>query len=213
MQADGRGYHQLLADIELEETLRRRPLDQLAVGRIPHLGIEHNEGGVLGNEGRQGATVGLAGGDWLVKGRQRLRWRSRQRVARLRIGQRGSELDGGAEAAQFLVGARRFLGCQRTTMPAVAVFEERDPFAFDCPRHDYGRAIASDCGLVGRCDRRIVVAIDYEWSPAEGACPLGVGRKVPSQRRLARLAEPVDIDDRDEVAQLQASCGIERFPD
>ena len=87
-------------------------------------------------------------------------------------------------------------------MKAVLVFHRLDPFALQRAGKDHRRPSSGPFGLlVGGLDRVDVVAVDLDRVPPEGACARGVAGKVPSEHGLARLPEPVDVDNRDQVVE------------
>ncbi len=67
--------------------------------------------------------------------------------------------------------------------------------------------------VVGALDRVDVVAVDRDRVPAEALGAAHVAVEVPAVHRLARLAEPVDVDDRGQVVELVERAVLERLPD
>ena len=74
--------------------------------------------------------------------------------------------------------------------------------------------LAGDVGRlgVGAVDRLDVMAVDLDRVAAEGARAVGVRVEIPAVHRLAALAEPVDVDDRDEVVEFEVRRVLERLP-
>src|SRR5688572_14373271 len=57
-----------------------------------------------------------------------------------------------------------------------------------------------------------VVAINHDCFPAEGTDALGVGIDIAPKHGFASLAEPVDIDDADEIRRLVIRCQLNGLP-
>jgi len=96
---------------------------------------------------------------------------------------------------------------------AVAVLHRGDaaPLARAC--HDrHGAAVAVRRRAIGPVDLAQVVAVDLDRVPPERPQPLGVGAGVPPEHRLAALAEPVDVDDRDQVVEPGVARAREPLP-
>ena len=111
------------------------------------------------------------------------------------------------------LGDRRFRVVERLAVLAGEILDRLYAAALQCARHDRGRAALGRLRLgVGGLDRVDVVSVDHDRVPAERADPLGVALGVPAQHRLARLAEPVDVDDRDQVVEAFPAGVLERLP-
>ena len=61
-------------------------------------------------------------------------------------------------------------------------------------------------------DRVEVVAVELDRVPAERLRSRDVRVEIPADHRLAALAEPVDVDDRREVVELEVRGVLERLP-
>ena len=98
-------------------------------------------------------------------------------------------------------------------MEAVLVLDVGIALALDRLRDDHDR-LARDVDRlgVGAVDRLDVVAVDLDRVAAEGARAVGVGVEIPAVHRLAALAEPVHVEDRDEVVELEVRRVLERLP-
>ncbi len=66
--------------------------------------------------------------------------------------------------------------------------------------------------LVRAVDRLDVVPVDLDRSPAERLDAARVRSDVPAVHRLAALAEPVDVEDRDQVVEPGERRVLERLP-
>ena len=66
---------------------------------------------------------------------------------------------------------------------------------------------------VGVVDLAQVVAVDLDGMPAERPGAGGVGVAVPAEHRLAALAEPVHIENANQVVELIVSGKLQRLPD
>ena len=75
-----------------------------------------------------------------------------------------------------------------------------------------GAPVVSSASAYARVDRLHVVAVDLDRMPAEGLGPLRVRVEIPAVHRLAALAEPVHVDDRDQVVELLVPGVLERLP-
>ena len=80
-------------------------------------------------------------------------------------------------------------------------------------RHDHGRHACrlESLGVRG-VDRLHVVTVDLDRLPAESLGSLRVRVEIPAVHRLAALAEPVHVDDRDQVVELLVPGVLERLP-
>ena len=98
-------------------------------------------------------------------------------------------------------------------MEAVLVLDLGIALALDRLRDD-DDGLAGDVRRLGvrAVDRLDVVAVDLDRVAAEGARAVGVRVEIPAVHRLAALAEPVDVDDRDEVVELEMRRVLERLP-
>src|SRR5436189_2886562 len=56
------------------------------------------------------------------------------------------------------------------------------------------------------------MAVDLDRVPAEGTGAVRVRVEIPSVHRLAALAEPVDVEDRDDVVELVVRGVLEGLP-
>jgi hypothetical protein len=120
------------------------------------------------------------------------------RPAAVWLGQRQHEV---ALAAQL--GDRFLWVVERLAVLARLILDGPDALALLGAGEDRGRPSARGFRLrVRGLDRIDVVAVDLDRVPAERVQARGVAVEVPAQHRLAGLAEPVDVDDRDEVVQV-----------
>ena len=98
-------------------------------------------------------------------------------------------------------------------MPARLVLDRLDALALQGASDDHRRrALLGDGLAVGPVDRVDVVAVDLDRVPAEGPRAVGVGVEIPAVHRLAALAEPVHVDDRDQVVEPVESGVLEGLP-
>ena len=100
-------------------------------------------------------------------------------------------------------------------MPVFAVLDLRKTAALAGAGQDDGRLMAGQVARLGqgRVDRGDVVAVDGEHPRAERRRAGGVGVHVPAQVGGAALAQPVDIDHRDQVGQLVVGRLVQGLPD
>ena len=114
---------------------------------------------------------------------------------------------------EFLDRGAFLVGGHRLAVPPLLVGEERDAVALLGPRDDQ-RGLVGGTGLrVGRIDRGDVVAVDLDRVPAEGLRTLGEQVGTPLVHRGAALAEPVEVEDADEVVHLMEGGGVHGLPD
>ena len=108
----------------------------------------------------------------------------------------------------------RLLGVvERLAVLAGQVLDRLDALALLRAGDDRGRAALGGLGFgVGGLDRVDVVAVDRDRVPPEGGQALDVAVGVPAQHRLARLPEPVDVDDRDQVVEALPAGVLDRLP-
>ncbi len=112
------------------------------------------------------------------------------------------------------LGDRRLRVCQRLAVPALLILEPSNTLALDRLRHDHGRPpITLDRLRERGVDGGDVVSVGCDRTAAERACPLEVMVDLPPVHRLSALAEPVDIDDHDEVVESVVGGMLERLPD
>ena len=127
------------------------------------------------------------------------------------VGLRDVDVDG-ADVAELL---DRLVGIlQRLAVLALFVGRLRRAEALDRPGDDHRRPVADRHRLcVGAVDRLDVVAVDLDRRPAAGLGAPRVRAQVPAAHRLAKLAEPVDVDDHHEVAQPLHAGVLNGLPD
>ncbi len=189
-----------------------RLAEQLGVRGVGDLAVEGDHVAAQRAERRERLAVGLAGGLLLadVPGRQR---RAAVRGERVRgAGLRRSEphVDVALPAE---LGDRVLRLVERLPVLAGLVLDGLDALALHRLRDDdRGAAGRGRRGGVGRLDRLDVVAVDRQRLPAEGLGARDVAVEVPSDHRLARLAEPVDVDDRGQVVQAGVRRVLEGLP-
>jgi hypothetical protein len=129
------------------------------------------------------------------------------RRARVRLLHLDLEVPVAAELLDDLVGV-----VERLAVPPVLVLDLLRALTLDRTRDDHDGLARLERLRVGAVDRLHVVAVDLDRVPAEGARPVRVRVEVPAVHRLAALAEPVDVEDRDEVVELVVRRVLERLP-
>ena len=212
LHADRRRDELLLGDEHLEVAVRVRLAEVLGVRRVRDLAVERDD--VAADVGQRGdrLAVGLAGRDLvaeLVASAARRR-ASRRRAACPPSGLRDVDRQV-ALAAELL--DRRLGVVERLAVLAGLVLDRLDALALLGLGDDRGRLARGGLGLgVGGLDRVDVVAVDRDRLPAEGLDPAHVAVEVPAEHRLARLAEPVDVDDRRQVVEASPSRRAGRPP-
>jgi hypothetical protein len=104
---------------------------------------------------------------------------------------------------------------ERPAVPAFSVLDLGEAAALAGAGQDDGRLVPAQVAGLGHgpVDRRDVVAVDGEHPGPERGRPPVVGVQVPGKLGGTALAEPVDVDDGDEVGQLVVGGLVERFPD
>ena len=186
--------------------------EHLGVRRVRHLAVERDDVRAHRAERRDGVAVGLARRDLLaeVPGRQLPALRLED--VRLAVALRRADVDGElAVAAELLDRALGVL--ERLAVLAGLVLDRLDALALLRLGDDHRRAALGLRRLgEGGVDRLVVMAVDRDRVPAEGFRAAHVGVEVPADHRLARLAEPVDVDDRGEVVELLVSGVLEGLP-
>ena len=206
-------HHLLLGDVHLEVPLGMRLGEDVGEGRVRDLAVERDHVATRGAHRGERVAVRLARRDLLaeVVARQLERAGGVELVPHgARVGLLHLDLDVPV-AAELLDDLVRVV--ERLAVPPVLVLDLLRALALDRAGHD-------DDGLPGRrerlrvraVDRLDVVAVDLDRVPAEGARPVRVRVEVPAVHRLAALAEPVDVDDRDEVVELVVRAVLERLP-
>ena len=102
---------------------------------------------------------------------------------------------------------------QRLAVLARLVLDRLHALALLGARDDRRRPAGGVLGLgVGGLDLVHVVAVDRDRLPAERLDPAHVAVDVPAEHRLARLPEPVDVDDRGQVVEALPAGVLERLP-
>ena len=210
-----RGRHELLlGDPHLEEPVRVRLPKFVGVRRVGHLAV-HGHDFRDRRQRQQRVAVGLAGRDLvfhLVDRQHRLVGRDPlRRDASVRL--LGLDLQV-ADATQLLDRALRHVRRQGLAVPAVLVLDLGESLALDRLGDDHARLVGVGQGLAERAvDGRDVVAVDHDREAAEGLDPAPVGVEAPAVLGLAALAEPVDVPDGGQVAELVVAGLVHRFPD
>ena len=99
-------------------------------------------------------------------------------------------------------------------MPVLPVLHFGGAAALEGAGQDDGRPFAAEVARLGHglVDRRDVVAVDLEHPGAERLGPAAVGLQVPAEVGGPALAEPVDIDEGDQVGQLVVRGLVEGLP-
>ena len=117
-------------------------------------------------------------------------------------------------AAELGNGPFGHLGREGLAVPVLPVLHLGGAAALDGARQYDGRPLAAEVAGLGQglVDRRDVVALDLEHPGAERLRPAPVGVQVPAEVGGTALAEPVDVDDGDQVGQLVVGGLVERLP-
>jgi hypothetical protein len=205
--------HLLLGDEHLEIALAVRRPEDLAVSGVRDLAVERDHVAVRVPQRLQSLAVRLARRDLLAD--VVARWfgaRRRREAVRpcALVGLHHSYLQV-ARPTELRDRMLRIL--ERLAVLIRQVLDRLDAAALERPRHDRGRNASGELGLPeGRVDRLDVVSVDRYGPPAECARPLDVAVEIPAVHRLARLTEPIDVDDRHEVAELLVRSVLERLP-
>ena len=214
-----RGRHQLLlGDEHLEVALGIGLGELVGEGRVAHLAVHGHHVGT-GTDRRQRVAVGLAGGYLLaeVVGRQLDLGRAvgAGRVARGRIIRYRAPDEQVTFAAELDDGAFGHLRRERLAVPAFLVFHLGEAAALERPGQDDRRLLPAEVSGLGQgpVDRGDVVPVDDERPGAERGHAATVGLGVPFVLGGAALAEPVDVDDGDQVGQLVVRGLVQGFPD
>jgi hypothetical protein len=123
-----------------------------------------------------------------------------------------------ALAAELGDGAGGHVRREGLAVPALVVLDFGEPATLDGAGQHHGRLAGGSVGGGGRGGQRLVdvseiVAVDGQYPRAECLSAAGVGVEVPLELGGPALAEPVDIDHRDQVGQLVVRGFVEGFPD
>ena len=99
-------------------------------------------------------------------------------------------------------------------MPVLPVLHLGEAAALAGPGHDDRRLLAAEVAGLGEglVDRGDVVPVDDDGPGPERGHPAAVGLGVPAELGGAALAEPVDVEDRDQVGQLVVGGLVEGLP-
>ena len=98
-------------------------------------------------------------------------------------------------------------------MPAVLVLDGRYALSLQRPRDDDRRSpCRRDRATERVVDRLDVVPVDLDRVPTECLCACEIGVEIPADHRLAALAEPVHVDDRRQVVELEVRGVLEGLP-
>ena len=97
-------------------------------------------------------------------------------------------------------------------MPVRLVLDRGHPRALLRAGEDRGGSVSLQRPGVGVVDRLEVVPVNLLHVPAAGARPRRQRGGVPLVHGRATLAETVDVDDRDQVAEARVSSVLERLP-
>ena len=128
-------------------------------------------------------------------------------------GLRPRDVDDNVALAAELGDRRRGI-VQRLAVPTFFVLDCLNSLAFDRPGNDHSRApVYRERFLIRAVDGLDVVAIGLDRCPAErlGAAA-NVGREIPAVHCLAALAEPVHVENRDQVVEFIERGVLERLP-
>src|SRR5208283_2203526 len=136
------------------------------------------------------------------------------RAARVRLAGHGAPDEQVALAAEFDDGPLGHLRRQRLAVPVLAVLDLGEAVALEGPGQDDGRLLSAEVpGLAqGPVDRGDVVPVDDDGPGPERGHAAAVGLGVPAVLSGAALAEPVDVDDGDQVGQLVVRGLVEGLP-
>ena len=177
---------------------------------------------MAGAERGEGVAVGLARRD-LVADRVPRRRNRRLRGARGLRRHRGMRRRPGPRpadgqvplAAQFGDGALGHVRRERPAVPAVLVLDLGEAAALDGPGQHHRGLIAAQVAGGGQrlVDLGQVMTIDRQDPRAERLRAAGVGGQIPLQLGGPPLAEPVDVDHRDQVGQPVVGGLVEGLPD
>src|SRR5829696_9764388 len=212
LHADSGGDHLLLGDEHLEVAVLVRLAEHLRVSRVRDLAVERDHVAAHAAERGERLPVRLARGLLLADFPARQLAAAGAELVRIAaLGRRDPHRDV-ALAAEL---RDRGLGIvERLAVLAGLVLDRRYALALLGPGDDHGRRPGRRDRLVERGGDRVdVVAVDGDRVPAERLGAADVAVEVPADHRLARLAEPVDVDDRGQVVQLVERRVLERLPD
>jgi hypothetical protein len=113
-----------------------------------------------------------------------------------------------AERLQDVLGVR-----QRAPVPAVQAGDSPELMALLRARHDHRRTVGRAGGEPDRgVDPAVVVPVHLDGLPAEGLRATGVRRGLVPECGGTALAEPVHVDDRDEIREPVMGGVVERLP-
>jgi hypothetical protein len=211
IQPDGGTDGELLGDVHLEEPIRELIGEVVEPGGVPHLGVEGDD--VRSRTPDRGDRLAecVTGGDLVAD----LPPRQIEAVA----GSVGPvvELRGGVGPdPEVTIGAqlgdRRVGIVERLAVLAFGVVGLRDAGTFAGASDHGGRCTGTPCEVECAVDRVDVVAVDDEGVPPERREPPLVRDEVPSVAGLARLAEPVDVDQHGHAGDPPGTCMFDRFP-
>ncbi len=190
----------------------------IRVGRVADLTVERHDPGVSSADRDECVAVGLAGRDLVPHRVRRRRGRARVRRGgrrgRSRVGERAANGQV-AFAAQFGDGASGHVFRQGLAVPVLLVLDFGEPAALDGPGQDHDGLVAAPVGGGGEglVDLVEVMTVDLQDPGPERLGAAGVGIEVPLELGGPALAEPVDVDDRDQVGQLVVRRLVQGLPD
>jgi hypothetical protein len=111
------------------------------------------------------------------------------------------------------LGDRRLRIVQRLAVPAFSVLDRLHSLAFDRARDDHSRAPAyRDRLLVHAVNGFDVVTVNLDRCPVERFGAANVGGEIPAVHCFAALAEPIHVEDRDQVVEFVEGAVFERLP-
>ena len=210
LEADRRGDHLLLGDEHLEEAVGVLVGEALRIGRVADLGVERDHPLVHRARPGERVAVGAAGGDLLADLIGRALDLDVGDLEGARLGRRSDLHPQRTDSAEL--GDRRLGVGERLAVLVRLVLDRLDPGALLGAGEDHGGLLGRQGMVIGFLDRGVIVAVDLVHVPAAGA---GAGRErcgVPLVHGRAALAEPVDVDDRDQVPELGLAGVLEGLP-
>lgn len=187
--------------------------EEFGAGGVAHLAVQGDDVTAGGAERGERLSVGVAGGDLVpgvvagqfeVAGADGVQHPCRGRLLDLHV-----QVAHSAEFGDRLLGVR-----QRFAVQALAVLDGLDTLALERAGDDHGGLSRGGLGLgVRAVDGVGIVSVDLHGVPAEGLEPARVRVEVVAVPGRTALAQPVDVDDRDEVVEVLVSGVLGALPD
>ncbi len=206
--------HVLLGDVTLEGPVREGLEKLVGVGRVLDVAVDGHDPRIDLGQVEQGVAVGQAGGRLLRVGRPREAHGHDGLPLPERLGlvdeAAGVDLGRGPE---LLEGPGQLVGLEGLAVPAVAVLDEAHALALEGLGQD-GGGLALLAGPLERRQNLVdLVAVDGDGVPTESGELAPESGQVVAVHGPIGLAEPVDVDDGDEVAELPVGGRRGGFPD